>query len=224
MKNLFTSKDLKLVDLSQKIVPPGTPTRPFRVERNYLHDRTWKHEIYTHSHVGTHIESPAHFFENGKDLEQFSLEAFCGRAWFCDYFDVSETHDEVTTDLLEIQLGEKVEKGDIVIGRNCDKENLQKVKQTGNRELLPSFSPEAGIWLRDRGVKMVGIDAHFHLGKNVEKTREFHQILMAQDVLLIEGLDNLDQITTTPFVFLAFPYRVEGIDSSFARAVAFLER
>ena len=71
---------------------------------------------------------------------------------------------------------------------------------------------------------MVGIDAHFHLGKNVEKTREFHQILMAQDVLLIEGLDNLDQITTTPFGFLAFPYRVEGIDSSFARAVAFLER
>ena len=46
---------------------------------------------------------------------------------------------------------------------------------------------------------------------------------MAQDVLLIEGLDNLDQITTTPS-FLAFPYRVEGIDSSFARAVAFLER
>jgi len=37
-------------------------------------------------------------------------------------------------------------------------------------------------------------------------------------------LDNLDQITIAPFVFLAFPYRVEGIDSSFARAVAILER
>lgn len=224
MKNLFNGKDLKLVDLSQKIVPPGTPTRPFRVERSFLHDRTWKHEIFTHSHVGTHIESPAHFFEGGKDLEQFSLETFCGRAWFCDFFDVSETHDEVTNDLLESQLGQRIEKGDIVIGRNCDKENMKKVKQTGKRELLPSFSPEAGVWFRDHGVKMVGIDTYFHLGKTIEKTRDFHQILMAQDILIIEGLDNLDQITVTPFVFFAFPYRVEGIDSSFTRAVAILER
>ncbi len=224
MKNLFTSEDLELIDLSQKIVPPGTPTRPFRVEKSLLQDRTWKHEIFTHSHVGTHIESPAHFFEKGKDLEQFPLEAFCGRAWFCDFFEVSETNNEVTADLLEIQLGKKIEKGDLVIGRNCDKENLKKVKETGKIELLPSFSPEAGIWLRDHEVKMVGIDAYFHLGKSIEKTREFHQILMAKDVLLIEGLNGLDQITTIPFVFLAFPYRVEGIDSSFTRAVAILER
>jgi len=40
MKNLFTSEDLELIDLSQKIVPPGTPTRPFRVEKSLLQDRT----------------------------------------------------------------------------------------------------------------------------------------------------------------------------------------
>ena len=224
MKNFLTGESLELIDLSQKIVPPGTTDRPFRIERSFLHDQTWKHEITTHSHVGTHIESPAHFFENGKDLEQYSLEAFCGRAWFCDFNRVTEDHDEVTAELLEVQLGKQIERGDIVIARNCDRENRMRVKNTGRRELLPSFSPEAGVWLRDQGVKMVGIDHHFHLGKSIDKTRAFHQILMAEDVVLIEGLDGLDRVTRTPFLFMAFPYRVEGIDSSFARAVAFVER
>ncbi len=224
MKNFFTGENLELIDLSQKIVPPGTSDRPFRIDRSFLQDRTWKHEIVTHSHVGTHIESPAHFFENGKDLEQFSLDAFCGRAWFCDFNEVSEVHDEVTADQLDTQLGKVIEPGDIVIGRNCDQENKILVQKTGRREFLPSFTPEAGIWLRERKVKMVGIDHHFHLGKSIDKTRAFHEILMAKDVLLIEGLDHLDRVAVVPFVFLAFPYRVEGIDSSFARAVAFIGR
>ena len=84
-------------------------------------------------------------------MEQFFLEAFCGRAWFCDYFDVSETHDEVTTDLLEIQLGEKVEKGDIVIGRNCDKENSKRSNKLVI-EVATIFSPAAELAC-DRGVK-----------------------------------------------------------------------
>ena len=54
MKNLFTSKDLKLVDLSQKIVPPGTPTRPFRVEQLLTRSNLETRNIYSFSCWNSH--------------------------------------------------------------------------------------------------------------------------------------------------------------------------
>jgi len=58
----------RIVDLSTRIAPPGTEDRPFRVERGRLADDSFKHDVSTHTHVGTHIESPAHFFEGGRRL------------------------------------------------------------------------------------------------------------------------------------------------------------
>ena len=75
MKNLFTSKDLKLVDLSQKIVPPGTPTVHFGSnEVTYTIELgNTKYILILMLELTLKARS---FFENGKDLEQFSLKLF----------------------------------------------------------------------------------------------------------------------------------------------------
>ncbi|MEI6157624.1 MAG: cyclase family protein [Atribacterota bacterium] len=224
MTLMWNGEEKQLIDLSLEVVPPGTTDRPFVVEQKFLSDKTIKNEIFTHSHVGTHIESPAHYFKGGKDLSMFPLSAFYGRAWFLDVEVFTPEHDEIQPEDLFALLGEVLAPGDIVIGRNRDKKNRKMVQNTGRRELLPSFSPEAAIWLRDREVKMVGIDHFFHLGKNVEKSRLFHDILLSRDILLIEGLDHLEEVKMVPFFLVAFPYRVRGMESSFARAVAFVGR
>lgn len=36
------------------------------------------------SHQGTHLDAPFHFYDDGKTLEQISLERFCGPACLVD--------------------------------------------------------------------------------------------------------------------------------------------
>ncbi|WP_438317215.1 cyclase family protein [Candidatus Caldatribacterium sp. SIUC1] len=212
-----------LVDLSMEVVPPGTEERPFVTTRSLLHDATTKYLISTHTHVGTHLEGPLHFFEAGKDLADFPLSAFWGRAWFLDIERVPE--DRLLTEaFLAHRLEGKVAPGDILIARNLDEEAVSRFNVTKDRSLLPCFTPEAALWLRDRGLKMLGIDHLVRLGKDVAATRKLHEILLSADILLLEGLANLKAVQENPFFLIAFPYKARGIDSSLTRAVALVRR
>ncbi|MBM3289384.1 MAG: cyclase family protein, partial [Candidatus Hydrogenedentes bacterium] len=53
-----------MVDLSMPVVPNQlTAGRPFEVREGRLGDGTLKYDIVnTHTHVGTHIESPVHYY------------------------------------------------------------------------------------------------------------------------------------------------------------------
>ncbi|MGQ9622241.1 MAG: cyclase family protein [Candidatus Caldatribacteriaceae bacterium] len=212
-----------LVDLSMEVVPPGTEERPFEVSRGFLHDQTIKHFVSTHTHVGTHLEGPLHFFEEGKDLSDFPLSAFWGRACFFDVERVPE-NGLIMPELLSLQLERKIVAGDILVARNLDEENLRLFEETKDRKVLPCFTPEAAFWMRSRGIKMLGVDNFVRLGKDVASTRKLHEILLSSDILLLEGLANLTKVESDAFFLIAFPYRARGIDSSFTRAVALVRR
>ena len=134
----------RIVDLSMEVVPPGTVDRPFEIERGYLVDRTFVHKIITHSHVGTHIESPAHFYDGGMDLTGYPLTTFMGRAVLLD-IDEASSRKAITPDYLEASLGDIMQKGDIVVVRNTDVAS----KASGRKEDLPYVTPAAARWLVD---------------------------------------------------------------------------
>ena len=80
------------------------------------------------------------------------------------------------------------------------------------------------MWLRDRGVKMLGIGGAFRLGVTITAARALHDILMARDVCLVEFLDGLDALSRREFFFMALPFKCAEIDSAPARAIAIEER
>ena len=206
----------RLVDLSYTVVPPGSEDRPFRIEKGYLADNAYKHDVCTHSHVGTHIEAPAHFFEDGKDTTELPLTHYMGRAIPLDIEDVAAT-PKVTPSVLDQAIGDLIQEGDIVICRNLD----EKAKAEGRR---PVLTPEAARWLRPYKIKMLGVDNHFGLGEDIQSGRALHDILQGEDVCLIEWLDNLEALQRREFFLMALPYKVKQMDSSWARAVAIEER
>jgi len=107
----------RVVDLSLMVVPPGSGERPFVVERGRLADNAFKFDILrTHTHVGTHVESPAHFFEDGEDCAALPLERFFGRAVLLDITDALGAQ-EMDGEFLEKHLGERLAEGDIVVCR-----------------------------------------------------------------------------------------------------------
>jgi len=208
----------RLVDLSYEVVPGASADRYFDVERGLLADQAFMHHVRTHSHVGTHVEFGAHFFEGGRDGTTYPLTDFVGRALLLDVPDVLAT-PEVGVEYLERTLGSRVALGDIVICRNSDGESL-----AGRRPPRPALTPEAARWFVDHQVKMIGVDNHFGLGKDIPSGRALHEIFMGAGGTLIEFLDHLDQIRRSEFYFMALPYLVRTMDSSWARAVAIEER
>ncbi len=208
----------RIVDLSYEVVPGASQERPFEIERSYLRDDTYKHEVRTHSHVGTHVEFPAHFFEGGKGVTDFLLTAFMGRAILLDVED-AEANREIGPEYLEQAIGDLIREGDIVICRNLDRASKEK----GDRDALPRLTPGAARWLAEHKIKLLGIDNYFRLSKDVPSGRELHEILMGQDINIIEWLDNLEALRKREFFFMALPYKVRVMDSSWARAIAIEE-
>lgn len=200
----------RIVDLSYEVAPPGTEDRPFVMERGYLADRAFKYDITrTHSHVGTHVEAPAHFFDGGKDVCDLPLTWFAGRAALLDVPDAGAA-TAIGPEYLQQAIGDIIRSGDIVICRNSDRGAPEK----------PCFTPAGARWLAPYNIKMLGIDNNFRLGKDVEDGRALHDILQSRDVCLVEFLDHLEELTQRVFFFMALPWRVKQMDSSWARAIA----
>jgi arylformamidase len=196
-----------LLDLSKEVIPPGTEDRPFKVEKGFLSDGAYKHDIWTHSHVGTHIEASSHFYDDGKDINEYPLESFFGRAILLD-----ADPGVIDTKVIEELIGDIIREQDIVICRN---------KSVGSG--YPYLTAESARWLADKKIKMLGIDTNFKLGRDVEEGRLIHDILMSKGVTFIEFLDNLHLISKREFFFMALPYKVK-MDSSWTRAIAIEER
>ncbi len=203
----------RVVDLSYQVVPPGTPDRPFVIQRGRLSDNAYKFDIIrTHTHVGTHVECPAHFYPGGKDVTELPLDTFYGRAVLLDVPDAGAAQ-EIGPAYLDAALGALIQHRDIVICRNSD-------PRPGPH---PCLTPEAAIWMRDREVKLLGIGTDFSLGATITAARALHDILMAQDACLAEFLDGLGQLRRREFFFMALPFKCAQIDSAPARAIAIEE-
>ena len=209
-------KKYRIVDLSYEVVPPGTDDRPFVIERGFLADDAYKHDVSkTHSHVGTHVEAPAHFFDGAKDVTDFPLTAFFGRAILLEIDKVGDDIAIMPSDLEE-DIGDLIQEGDIVICRNNNQESIKS-------DNLPHLTPRSARWLRNKKIKMLGIDSYVRLSKDVPSGRKLHAILMIEDITFVEFLDNLDQLKKKEFFFMALPFKVKVMDSSWARAIAIEE-
>ena len=143
----------RVIDLSLGVGPPGLDDRPFLVKRGFLDDESFMHRISTHTHVGTHIESPAHFFEDGRQLEDFPLNRFYGRAVLFEFAGING--EPVDGAAFESDIGSLMREMDILICRNSHPAWQHLNKEDRNR--LPYLSPDGAQWLADRKVKMLVI-------------------------------------------------------------------
>jgi len=218
---LFTlnPRRYKVIDISHLVIPGEEMDRPFMIQKALLQDKTFRYDIKTHSHVGTHVEVGAHFYEGGKTIIDYPLHTFYGAGVL---FSVKEKR--ITGAICEKALGKSIQKEDIVVIRNDTgvKFSKQEVYLKGNLR-LPTLTSEAAHWLAEKNVKMLVLDS-IRLGENIEEIREFHDILMSRDVVFVEIVDNLDKITQPRFFVMALPLKVRGLDSSFCRALVIEER
>ena len=80
----------KVVDLSytMEMNMPFWPTQPKYeaavVETYEVGGESYHQSIRISEHTGTHIDSPAHLFSEGKTLDQYAVSSFSGSGWAID--------------------------------------------------------------------------------------------------------------------------------------------
>jgi len=217
---MFNLDDYEIIDISHTVVPGEDADRPFAIQKALLQDKTFRYDILkTHSHVGCHVEVGAHFYEDGKSITDYPLERFYGPGVL-----LSVKEMVVTAETCEKSLGNIIKEGDIVVIRNDTGIKLTKQQlYMEGEDKLPKLSPSAAKWFAKYNPKLMVLD-YIRFGEDIEETREFHDILMSLDVNFVEFVENLDKITKNRFYVMALPYKVQGLDSSFCRAIVIQEK
>lgn len=202
-----------LIDISQKlendvIAYPGIKPLKVSFNRSYKkgHGMT-ESEILCNNHLGTHIDSPYHFFPDGKKVSQIKLDTFCGDA---QVIKIPEEYDSITA--------EYIAKKDIVSKRILFKTKNSSLYDTkGFASNYTYISECAAKYLSERGVILVGLD-YFCVDKYKDKKRTSHRALLGSDIAILEGI-NLSNVDEGIFFLVCLPLSIPKTEASLCRAV-----
>ncbi len=179
-------------------------------------------------HGFTHVDSPKHFFPDGKTTDDLALEQTVGTAAVVDLVDMA-AREEITAAILSART-EHVELSDIVILKTCWG---QKRAVTTPEFWLdaPFLSRDAASLLQEKAPRAVAFDfpqdycIRLLLSGEVRPLEEHvsHDILLRNEVVLIEYLTNTEALTAPRVNFCCMPLKVPASDGAPARVMAWLD-
>jgi arylformamidase len=161
------------------------------------------------AHMGTHVDAPDHFLNNGKTVEKLALSVLSGRAYVLYLPEV----DLITAAILEqAEIPPRTRR---VLFKTRNSEYWTRQLKDFQTDFV-ALSPDAAQYLVDRGVKLVGIDylsiAPYHQGLVT------HQILLKAGMVILEGLD-LSAVSPGRYTLFCLPLKLAGSDGAPARAI-----
>ncbi len=211
---------LRLIDLS-KLVDPATETRRCKLFRfntgGPIPDFHTNVDIMTH--LGTHAECPYHHDDNWPDVTGLPLTTFVGRGVYVDFKDTVAPYTHITAADLDREAS-KVREGDIVIIDSSYK--LEPFTSATNTEVDKRLliGEESANWFKEKKVKAVGFGDGVSIENSNEDVKPFHDILMAESIIFIEVLKNLEYLEKDVFFISFSPLPIVGLDSSPVHAYA----
>lgn len=169
-----------------------------------------------YSHCGTHMDAPRHFLPDGATLDQQDLSVCVGKASVVNLAPAEPKQLIGVEDLGEF--AESIEPGARLLFRT---DWYKRFGTPEYRNELPRISLALAEWLVERKVAMIGVEPPSVADvNNMPELTEVHQTLFRGNVLIVEGLANLDQIATSTVDFIALPMKITGGDGSPVRAIA----
>ena len=169
-----------------------------------------------YSHCGTHMDAPLHFGVTDETIDKLAVDKLMGPAWVVDIAD-AKPHQLIEPQHLG-DIADKLETDDSLIIRTGWSKYYG---QPAYRDELPRISEGLARWCVDRGVRMLGVEPPSVADvNNAEELTAIHRILLSGGVIIVEGLANLDEITSDKVTLVALPLKISGGDGSPARVIA----
>ena len=206
----------KIIDLT---LPYSSDIRGFesQVVRSITEDGWNARMLNIYSHAGTHMDAPVHFGLEGT-IDEFAPQCFMGYAWILRLRNV-QPGEKILVDHLD-SLIHKIEKGDSLLIHTGWSKYLTDSKMY--RDQLPRISKELARWLVEKEIKMLGVEPPSVANVNdLEEVTTIHQILFKGNIVIVEGLTNLNKIQQDRIWLMAFPLKIQNGDGAPTRVFAF---
>ena len=160
------------------------------------------------SHMGTHVDPPAHFVRGGIALDELPLDILIGVARVVDVGDV-DVIDLATVKALPIAGVERL----LFKTRNS---RLWSSVHEFDREFVYLDTP-AAEFLVAAGIRLVGID-YLSIEKFNFDQPTTHLALLGNNVIVVEGLD-LSGVSPGDYELICLPIKIKEGDGGPARVV-----
>lgn len=172
--------------------------------------------LHLYSHVGTHIDAPIHYEVSDKTIDDYPPERFFTTCYVVDLEGISAGKEISVADLGDNV--HKVKSGEGLLFKTGWSRFLGTDQY---RNALPGISKELAHWCAEKGITVVGVEPPSVADvNNIPLVSEIHTILLEADILIIEGLSNLDKISQQKIQLVALPLKIDKGDGSPCRAIA----
>ena len=214
---------MKAIDLTYTIkeemtVFPGTEMPKLINTSNYEKDGFRETSISIYSHVGTHMDPPAHIYPDRTTLDEFPASQFIGKGLVIDCRDLNEGED-ITLDCI-LKYGKKAEKVDFLLFNTGWDKYWGTDKYFGD---YPCVNDEVLDYVLNGNYKGIGFDTIGIDPVSDEKLTRHKKLFKDKDIVNIENLKNLELCGDEIFNFSCCPLKVENSDGAPVRAVAWFE-
>ncbi|MCQ6962135.1 cyclase family protein [Methanolobus chelungpuianus] len=168
------------------------------------------------THTGTHVDSPAHIFENGLSIDRVPLSSMIGKALVLDLSDG-------TADISQRELkaafmnscAENTTGVDILLLKTRRVSNGMCQSTNGHDTGIRGLMPDAGIWVAEQGFKLIGTDT---LSVDAGTSLDNHRLFLENNVVILENID-VSEVSEGSYHFICLPLKLEGCDAAPARVV-----
>jgi len=161
-------------------------------------------------HIGTHVDAPHHFMNDGRTIEQLSLEVLTGPCY------VAQLPDGIEAITAEVLDGMPVPAGVKRILFGTSNSRLWSRGETEFQEDFVAVTEDGAQWLVEHGVELVGID--YLSVAPYSASIPTHRILLGAGVVVVEGLD-LSAVPRGFYDLYCLPLKLLGSDGAPARAI-----
>ena len=165
-------------------------------------------QLSTSAHIGTHMDAPRHFLEDGKGMETMPIEATIGpaRVIFIQHPEIIPVQE------LEVH---HLAKGERILFKTKNSERHWKTDEFHQK--FVHIREDTARYLAKCEVRTVGVD-YLSVGGFETGSAETHRALLEAGIWVIEGL-NLENVEPGDYELVCLPLRIVGSDGSPARAV-----
>ena len=161
-------------------------------------------------HLGTHVDAPHHFLNDGRTVENLPLDVLTGP---CYVTQLPDGVDAITEEVLErTEITSDMKR--VLFGtRNS---HLWMKGESKFQTDFVAITDDGAEWLVAHGVQLVGVD-YLSVAPYSDSVPT-HTILLKAGVVVVEGL-NLSQVSRGFYDLYCLPLKIAGSDGAPARAI-----
>jgi len=161
------------------------------------------------THVGTHVDTPAHYIATGKNLNEFPIERWILPAHVAN---IKDSDVILPTELENLD----IKPGDALLLKTA---NSTSGKSTSGvfSERFVYMSPESADLCVNKKVSLVGID-YTTVDKFGNEDFPIHHKLLGNEILILEGI-NLKEVPPGKYTLFCLPLKLKGAEGAPARAI-----